>query len=270
MDTQLQIEAPRRLPLNRVDPAELRELHLAYQTYTQTRKPRRPRLQDKPVEQMTLNDLTRTQYAEPASESQRCWLATGQGALSLDAPVTEEGETIGMLATEQSDASRYGVSYAVIDPELLARIEWEQQAAQTGNVVTVRREGERVQLRPFVDPFTFGKLRARARHYGIGSGPSQPARLTGRALTEARRRAWQALRAAEANAKRLADPEWHGGYERTAHGTVVARVRYGARPPSGDTYWHGLGRDRSEVELGTHLSADEELEASLGRKALRA
>lgn len=258
----------RRLPLRAVDPKTLAEMHARYEPYTQRKGKPQTRLADKPVDQMTLGELIRTQHDEPPSESRRAWLATGQGALTLDGASDDpDGGSLADTITDNHDAARFGVSYATVDPDRLALIRWEQEVARSGECITFGRRNGRVWVDRYVARTTWLALRDRAEELDLGPGTGRRYRLTPDALREARRRAWQNLRADEARHRALADPEWHGSYERTAKGRVIGRVLHGPKSQTPESFWHGVARDRSEVELGTDLGSDEELEATLGLAA---
>lgn len=206
------------------------------------------------VENMTLAELERTQNMEPESESRKSFYATGQGVLSLDA-----------LAMEH-DAARYGVPYETVDPITQKQIAWEQRAYYTSPVVTARRLPDgKVALSRYTDKRTFHAIREAMAEYGIGSGPTPKARLTTEAFREAKRRSAEVTYAEIRRQTAPADEIWHGAYEVTHEGEIVATVTSGPRRQS---TWHHNALDTSELEIGFDLMADEDLEAELGEDAM--
>lgn len=204
---------------------------------------------DIPVERMSLEQLIRTQSSEPLTESRRAYLHGLGGALSLE-----------RLAANH-DARRYGTPYTSVDPITAKQIAWEQRAWHTGPCITARRQPDgRIALDRWVDGPTFHHIRESMATYGIGAGPRPRARLTSDALREARRRTWQWTAAEIARQQAPADPIWHSAHEVTHAGKVVATV---TAPRRRDT-WHHRALDEGELELGTDLIADEELESLLG------
>ena len=153
-----------RLPLRMVPQAQLRkawsEGHTYYQGVYETLPPRGI---EKPVEDMTLDELVATQNNEPLSESRRSWLTTGKGVLSLDAPaspehiqalidfVTDDGPRCIHAAIDphvdndeisedtcMADARRYGTPYTTVDPTTQKQILWEQERSQDGPLYKMR------------------------------------------------------------------------------------------------------------------------------------
>lgn len=204
---------------------------------------------ERSIEDMSLEELRRTQFDEPLSESRIAYLTTGQGVASLDA------------LTAEHDSARYGTPYETIDPITAKQIAWEQRAYYTGPVITARRGPDgRVQMDRFVDRATFDHIRRSLDEYGIGNGPQRKARLTREAFIEARKRANANCYDEVRRQLAPADEIWHGAYEVTHEGEIVATVTTTRRTST----WHHRAKDQVELELGFDLMADDELESVLG------
>jgi hypothetical protein len=116
---------------------------------------------EKPVESMTLDELIKTQDAEPLSESRRSWLTRGTGVASLAPWSAYDENSIGAtivdpvaqaalmaidegftpddatdFADEASSIGR-GIAYTTLDPISAKQIEFEQQQHGNGPVVRV-------------------------------------------------------------------------------------------------------------------------------------
>lgn len=213
--------------------------------------------EDIPVEEMTLADLVRTQYQDPMTESRKAFYAGAGGALSLD-------------ALTDRDARRYGTPYVGPDPVIAKQIAWEKRQWDSSPAVTVTRGSDgRIAVDRWVPRETWLKLRTAATFHGLGGGPARKTWLTRDAYAEARRRVREAIGDELRRQYALAPDEWHGPQELVEDGEIVAVVQHGNRPlsrtKSGAPYvaWRGA-RDQVELELGTDLCADAELESWLG------
>ena len=206
---------------------------------------------EKPIEEMSLQELQRTQFQEPLTESRIAYLTTGTGVASLD-----------QLGAEH-DSARYGTAFETIDPITQKQIDWEKRMFYTGPVIKARIENGQMKTNRFLDRGTFLRLRAALNTYGIGRGPQRKTRLTREAFVEARRRANANCYDEVRRQLAPADPYWHGAHEVCKNGEVVAI----ARGPRRQSLWHGTGRDSSELELGNDLMSDDELESLLGKEA---
>lgn len=213
---------------------------------------RRERLNALPaVEEMSLEELTRTQYSEPDTESRKAFYAGIGGVLSLEA-----------LGAEH-DARRYGTPYETVDPITQKQIEWEQRAWHSGPVTTGRKNAEgRVVLDRYADRSTFLTIKAAL---DAMPAPRPKTRLTREAFREAKRRINEIVNAEIRRQTAEADEIFHSAYEVTHEGEIVGTVTAGSR--RADT-WHHQALDQTELEIGFHLMADDELEAELGEGTL--
>lgn len=152
-----------RLPLRAVPEHQLQAAWSAGHTFYQYEgKP--PRAWEKPVEEMTLEELIATQRSEPLSESRRSFLTTRQGVLSLDAPASPSGvvelmefvadpgpaglidyidqgfatDELDDLEIAEHDALRYGVPVITQDFVTGRQIEWEREQSRHGPTYTLQ------------------------------------------------------------------------------------------------------------------------------------
>lgn len=116
-------------------------------------EPRELLAHEKPIEDMTLEDLIATQEREPLSESRRSWLTRGAGVMSLEGITYDEGsigETIAAQGVDidtlvETDADLDSVNWQsgplgtpleLVDPITAKQIEYQQW--QHGNSEVIR------------------------------------------------------------------------------------------------------------------------------------
>jgi len=133
----------KRLPLHLIPTAELRKAWSEGRTYRPQSLYRRQRPDPPAVENMTWAQIDATaRTGALASESRRCWQATGAGAASLDQSNGEDsdGDPIAFadLVTEANCAPHRWTPYETVNPRTADLIEFEHYASECGPTATAR------------------------------------------------------------------------------------------------------------------------------------
>jgi hypothetical protein len=300
-DTTMTVAA-KRLPLRAIPEPRLRtawsEGH-PYYPWTE----REPLGHEKPIEEQSLLDLIGdadvaaiedglagkrppVNYGEPLSESRRAWLQAGFGVLSANIRrlFGDEGESVELIEVIPDDPERNSQVYrwtpfTTVDPAMQGRILKEQQYAFSSGdvrvVITAREDGSlqfdtpnrkfsnteafknavKGLLAYFGRPKTLADLHAKIDLLRDAL-ESDPDMLRYRSAYAPEER-WRFVAPAH--------PVWETSHEVCRDGRVVATVWRGEGRDRQYDLWHAKGRDIVELELGTELIGDRELETLLGQ-----